>query len=244
MILCRFPPRQSHEIRKRSDLLRINGIVEENVDDYLSAQAVLYRLIPLLLHRKKSRPLPSELSIMLTQMVTRARQRLIECMHAAHAHPEVIEPYLDRPAVLGEIDGIAVRIMDAVFRLAVGWSLVNTGCGVEFIARIAKSGDIFHFETEVVQSGLQVRPLNFALGLDGYDREVNVPIGKIGCRTDAINYLQPEGISIKLNQLVYVFRENGEMPNACHSLSSSVFMGESYAASVNGNKYTIRFLCG
>lgn len=52
--------------------------------------------------------------------------------------------------MLGEIDGIAVGVMNSVFGLAVGRSFVDTGCGVEFLARLAKAGDILHLETEVI----------------------------------------------------------------------------------------------
>src|SRR5512145_28297 len=75
----------------------------------------------------------------------------------------------------------------------------------------AFKSDVFHFESKVVQAGLKIRPFDLALGLNGYDREVNLPVAKISCRTDAMNYLKAESVYIELNQFVHVLRENSNV---------------------------------
>ena len=59
-----------------------------------------------------------------------------------------------RPAMLGQVDGIAVGIEDAVFGFAVGRAFVDAGGGLQILASFAHRGDVFDFEAEVIDAGL------------------------------------------------------------------------------------------
>src|SRR5258705_8524567 len=121
--------------------------------------------------------------------------------------------------MFGEIDGIAVGVVDAVFRLAVRRSLVDAGRSIEFLTSLAHGSHILQLETKMIDTHLQLRPFDLALRPDRYDRKINVPIGKISRRADAVNDLQAERRGIKLNQLLHVLGENSEMTDASHKLS-------------------------
>src|SRR5439155_7261635 len=110
----------------------------------------------------------------------------------------------------------AVGVVHAVLSLAVWRSLVDAGGCVEFLASVVDRGDILHFETEMIDPYLQLRPFDLALRPDRYDREVDMPIGKISRRADAVNDLQAERRGVELHQLVHVLGENREMTDASH----------------------------
>src|SRR3990172_581293 len=122
--------------------------------------------------------------------------------------------------MLREINGIAVGIMHSVFGLAVRRPLVDVGGGFEFFADVAKSDDILHFEAEVVQAGLQVRPVDLSLRTDRDDREIDMTVGKISGGADSLNDLKSECRGIKPNQSLHVLGENRDMPNARHGCAS------------------------
>ena len=84
---------------------------------------------------------------------------------------------------------------------------------------ITHGGDIFDLEAKVVDAGLKLRPFDFTLRTDRDDRQVDVAVGEISRRADAVNYLQTEALGVKLHELVHVFREYCEMTNACHDES-------------------------
>ena len=62
--------------------------------------------------------------------------------------------------MLRKIDGIAVGVEDSVFGFAVGRALVDAGGGVQVLASFADCGDVFNFETEVIDACLQLRPFS------------------------------------------------------------------------------------
>src|SRR6185436_12550526 len=71
----------------------------------------------------------------------------------------------------------------------------------------------------MIDTHLQLRPFDLALRPDRYDRKINVTIGKISCRAEAVNDLQAERRGVKLNQLLHVLGENREMTDASHRFS-------------------------
>src|ERR1700752_3501928 len=123
-----------------------------------------------------------------------------------------------RPAMFRQIDGIAVRIKNAVLGLAVRRTLVEVGLIVECLANLADGSDIVHLEAEMIDAHSQLRPFDLALRPDRYDRQVNMTIGKISRRSYAVNDLQSECRGVELHQLLPVLGENSERTNASHRI--------------------------
>src|SRR5262245_21494870 len=76
---------------------------------------------------------------------------------------------LDRPAVFGQVDGIAVGIVNAKLGFTVGRPLVDAGCGVEFVAHATQGIHVFDLETEMVDAWFQLLAFDLALGADRDD---------------------------------------------------------------------------
>ena len=69
--------------------------------------------------------------------------------------------------MLGEIDRIAVGIENSVFGFAVGRPLVDAGGCVEILARFPDGADVFDFEAEMVDAGLQLWTFDCTFRADG-----------------------------------------------------------------------------
>lgn len=60
--------------------------------------------------------------------------------------------------------GLPSGVEDAVPGFAIGRAFVDVGCRVESLASFAHGGDVFDFETEVIDAGLQLRPFSSSSG--------------------------------------------------------------------------------
>src|SRR6516162_10409191 len=77
-----------------------------------------------------------------------------------------------RPSVLRKVDGVAVGIPDAGFRLAVGRSFLDVGRGAPLLAHRNQGLDALHLETEMIDPLLELISFDFAFGADRDDRQV------------------------------------------------------------------------
>src|SRR3954471_8925656 len=79
----------------------------------------------------------------------------------------------NRPAVLGKIDGVPVRVVDPRFGLAVRRTPGHLVRGPQLLADRRDRRDVLNLEAEVVDPRLEVRPLDLALGSNRDERQVD-----------------------------------------------------------------------
>lgn len=72
--------------------------------------------------------------------------------------------------MLRQIDRISIGVMDSKFSLSIGRPLVDSGRRVKLVTGVAQSFDIFNLKAEMIDPGFQLRPFDFTLGFNRYNR--------------------------------------------------------------------------
>src|ERR1051326_1370502 len=123
---------------------------------------------------------------------------------------------LMRPAVLRQVDRIAVRIVHPVFGLAVRRPLGRVGRRAPLLAARDQVSDAVDLEAEMIDALLELVALDQALRPDRNDRQIDVAVGQVGRGADALDDREPERVGVKLDHAVDVFGQDGEVADAGH----------------------------
>ena len=96
---------------------------------------------------------------------------------------------LMRPTVLREVDRVAVRIVNPVFGLPVRRPLFGIRRSAPLLADRDQVRDALHLEAEMIDSFFQLITFDFALRADRDDRQIDVAVGQIRCRSNSLDDL-------------------------------------------------------
>lgn len=93
--------------------------------------------------------------------------------------------------MLGKVNRVPVGIQNPEFRLPVGRPFLNVRRGAPLAAKGNHGIDTFHFETEMIDTLLQMTALYFPLGAYGDNRQVQMTVGQIWAVPTPSTILRP-----------------------------------------------------